>query len=91
MVGEALRSLRDAGGIAAGSRTAAERRPYPRGTWGASRHGAAAPFVSIGRGAAPSGPHFHCGLPSRIREAHKLEPDFFMRMGHGHLSEPEAS
>jgi len=73
------------GGFAAGSRTAAARRPYPRGTWGASRHGAAAPFVSIGRGAAPSGPHFHCGLPSRSREAHKLEPDFFMRMGHGRL------
>ena len=60
-------------------------------TWGASRHGAAAPFVSIGRGSAPSGPHFHCGLPSRSREADKLEPDFFMRMGHGRLSEPEAS
>jgi hypothetical protein len=69
------------------------RRAVPTlgGTWGASRHGAAAPFVSIGGGAAPSGPHFHCGLPSRSREAHKLEPDFFMRMGHGRLSEPEAS
>jgi hypothetical protein len=39
-----------------GSRTAAERRPYPRGTWSASRHDAATPFVSIGRGAAPPGP-----------------------------------
>ena len=41
---------------AAGSRTAAARHPYPRGNEGASRFGAAAPFVSIGRGAAPSGP-----------------------------------
>ena len=40
---------------AAGRRTAAARHPYP-GNEGASRFGAAAPFVSIGRGAAPSGP-----------------------------------
>ena len=39
-----------------GSRTAAARHPYPRGNEGASRFGAAAPCVSIGRGAAPSGP-----------------------------------
>ena len=38
------------------SRTAAARHPYPRGTTkGAARFGAAAPFVSIGRGSAPSG------------------------------------
>jgi len=71
-------ALRDSG-LASRHRspTAAARHPYPRGNEGASRLGAAAPFVSIGRGAAPSGPLSSGGTVAVSRRSGRLQPMHF--------------